>query len=113
MFTYTAYILNRFGERNDYDAVRFSDLSSFVFDDLWRGQKLSFYESKEELLDDLRYLDRLNVVKLRGNVRRRIELNKEKLEKISNIVEDSGQLTGVALFDEYKRRIDDAFLLLK
>lgn len=106
MWTYTAYILNRFGEKNGYSEIDFDELSEFVFDNLWRKQHLSFYETEEELRDDLRYLDRLGMIKFEQE---KISPNCSQLAMVSKIVEDSPLLTGVKLFDEYNRRIDKAF----
>jgi hypothetical protein len=106
MWTYTAYILNGLGKLNGYGNLDEKTLSKFVFDDLWRKNKLTFHDGEEDLMDDLRYLERLKVIGLNGKT---ITLNKGKLVKISDIVENSGLLTGVKMFDEYKRRIDCAF----
>ena len=106
MWTYTAYILNGFGERNNYSEIQFDELSNFVFGNLWQKQHLSFYETEEELKNDLRYLDRLGMIKFKQD---KISLNCSKLAMISKIVEDSPLLTGVKLFDEYNRRINRAF----
>jgi len=111
VWTYTAYILNKFGEKNNYGELSVDDLSVFVFDNLWRKQKLSFYDNREDLVLDLKYLDKLKVIDL--ELEKRIRLREKKLKKISRIVEDSALLTGVTLFDEYRRRIDKAFECLQ
>lgn len=113
MWTYTAYILNMFGERNGYTEVQFKELSDFMFDKLWRGQHLVFHDGKEDLMCDLRYLDKLEIINLEENNdydKTKIKIgNEDTLKKISKIVEDSALLTGVKLFDEYRLRIDKAF----
>ena len=106
MWTYTAYILNRFGEKNGYSEINFKELSNRNSDNLWRKHHLVFHDGEEDLRDDLRYLDRMGMIKFDHN---KIRLNCAHLAHVSRIVEDSPLLTGVKLFEEYNRRIDEAF----
>ena len=118
MWTYTAYILNRFGERNKYQDIQFGELSDFIFNNLWKKHQLVFHDGKEDLMCDLRYLDKIKVIKLEEygpdiNKSNIYLGNKAILKKASEKVEESALLTGVKLFDEYKERIDSAFEQIK
>jgi hypothetical protein len=108
MWTYTAYIINKFGE-NGYRQLWFKELSEFVFDELWRKGNLVFHDGDEDLLDDLRYLDKMKAIRLSDGEEVSMALNIGSLGHMSKVVEDSALLTGVKLFDEYKRRIDITF----
>ena len=118
LWTYTAYILNRFGERNGYSDMKFKELSEFIFDNLWRKQHLVFHDGKEDLMCDLRYLDKIKVIKLEEygpNINKsNIYLgNRTILKKASEKIEESALRTGLKLFDEYKEKIDSAFEQIK
>ena len=108
MWTYTAYILNKFGEKG-YSQLQFKELSEFVFDELWGKGHIVFHDGDEDLLDDLRYLDKLKAIRLKDRGDVGMTLNVGSLSHMSNVVENSALLTGVKLFDEYRKRIDDSF----
>jgi hypothetical protein len=119
MWTYTTYILGKYSEKCEKGPQKgvempFKAISEFVFDVLWRKEKLVFHDGDEDLFDDFVYLEKIGVVELAGidkgnfeNALIRIK-DKEKLSKIVKVVQDSANLTGVKLFDEYTRRIDQA-----
>jgi hypothetical protein len=108
MWTYTAYIINKFGEHG-YRELQFKELSDFVFNNLWKNGNLVFHDGDEDLLDDLRYLNKVKAIELREGKNIRMTLNRGCLGHMSRVVEDSALLTGVKLFDEYKKRIDKSF----
>jgi hypothetical protein len=108
MWTYTAYILNKFGEK-DYSELAFKELSEFVFGELWKKGHLVFHDGDEDLLGDLRYLDKVKAISLREGDKTSMTLNRGCLGHMSKVVEDSALLTGVKLFDEYRKRIDRSF----
>jgi hypothetical protein len=119
MWTYTTYILGKYSEKCEQGPQKgndmlFKDISGFVFDVLWRKEKLVFHDGDEDLFDDFRYLEKIGIVELEGNDKGNFEKthirikDKEKLAKIVKVVEDSANLTGVKLFDEYTSRINRA-----
>ncbi len=118
MWTYTTYIFGKYCEKCEgrpqkCDDLQFKEFSDFVFDILWRKKKLVFHDGEEDLYDDFRYLQKLGIVQLEGNENNiekvRIKITDQtKLNKIVKVVEDSANLTGVKLFDQYTIRINEA-----
>jgi len=117
MWTYTTYILGKYSEKCEQGSqgndMLFKDIAGFVFDVLWRKEKLVFHDGDEDLYDDFRYLEKIGIVEIEGAdgsfEKTHIKIkDKEKLSKIVKVVEDSANLTGVKLFDEYTSRINRA-----
>jgi hypothetical protein len=114
MWTYTAYILEKFCERkkDDCEEIEFKELNNFIFQILWRKNNLVFHDGINDLLDDLEYLKKINVITFEENKdpdKIILKINDRNiLLKISKIVDESAKLTGINLFNEYKERIDRA-----
>jgi hypothetical protein len=114
MWTYTTYVLGKYCDKNPKrcEELEFEDLYNFIFNNLWLKEKLVFHDGMQDLLLDLDYLKKLGVISFEGNEDpKKITIkitNKEALSKISKIVDDSFTLTGVKIFDDYKKRIDRA-----
>jgi len=106
MWTYTAYMLNKYAERNPKrSGISFDNFSNFVFDILWKNYKVVFHDGKGDLLCDLKYLEKLKVLDLKEGIGFK---NKNKLKQIAEVVENSSLLTGVKLLDTYRERVDKA-----
>ena len=113
MWTYTLYILDKYMQKNDKRSeLNFEELANFIFVTLWRKHHLVFHDGRNDLREDLRYMSKLGMITLEDNEdfgRIKIKIaNKEKLEQATEIVENSANLTGVKLFEDYKERIDEA-----
>jgi len=115
MWTYTAYILGKYCEKNPekYNELPFIEFAKFVFDVLWRKNNLIFHDGIKDLFEDFKYLQKLGIVELHEEDEKiekaKVKIkDKEKLAQILRVVEDSGNLTGVKLFDVYARRINSA-----
>ena len=116
MWTYTTYIFGKYCEKCGNEEQKCIDLSfktfsEFMFDVLWRKQKLVFHDGEEDLFSDFKYLQKLGIVEIKGEAGKMEEAilhikDGEKLSQIVKIVEDSAALTGIKLFDEYTRRIN-------
>lgn len=116
MWTYTSYILDKYCERKGGCAeLRFEDLYYFIFKVLWLKKQLVFHDGMKDLLLDLEYLKKLDVITFEEkDDAKKIVIkikNREALSNISQIVEDSATLAGVNLFGEYKKRIDEAIMV--
>jgi hypothetical protein len=90
----------------------FQELSSFIFGTLWKKHHLVFHDGKDDLRQDLRYMNQLGMIQLDdsedfGRIRIRVG-DREKLGRVAAIVEHSANLTGVGLFNDYIKRIDKA-----
>ena len=111
MWTYTAYILSMYLTKEPAEELKFAEFANFI-EVLWRKEKLVLYDSVEDLLLDIKYLEKLGVLTLNesDNLKRAtIKItDKAKLERIAKIVEDSAALTGVELFNAYVQRINSA-----
>jgi len=73
MWTYTLYMLDAFiRRRGKYSNIKFKfeDFSNFVFEDLWKNQKIVFHDTAKDLLKDVRYLGELNLVQYNENSNR-------------------------------------------
>ena len=118
MWTYTSYILGKLCEKAPAkcDNLPFTELSKFIFDVLWQKEKLIFYDGDKDLYDDLVYLKNIGIISLREEDEQNFDKiyicvnNKEKLNKIVEIVKNSGNVTGVKLYDEYIGRIQNALV---
>jgi len=113
MWTYTIYILYKYFEKHsERSELNFSELANFIFNELWKKQRLVFHDGRDDLRQDLRYLHKLGMIQLEDNedfARIKIKVSdKEKLKRAANIVENSADLTGVKLFSDYKQRIKKA-----
>lgn len=114
MWTYTAYILSKYLEKDPSKEteLKFTELANFVFKKLWREQKLVFHDSIEDLLLDIKYLEKLGIVALQeGENLDKITISvrdKAKLKQAAKIVEDSAMLTGVELLNTYVQKINRA-----
>ncbi len=112
MWTYTAYILEKYCEKNKCDELLFKEIDNFFFDILWRKEHLSFYENSLGLYEDLDYLRELGIIEFDEkdkSIETKIKIKEKKtLSKIAKMVEDSSKLTGIRLFEEYKKRINSA-----
>jgi len=119
MWTYTAFILGKYCEKNPekYDELPFSEFAKFVFDVLWREKNLIFHDGIMDLFEDLKYLQKLGIIELQEdeNIERaKLKVkDKEKLNRVVKVVEDSGTLTGVKLLDVYTKRINSAIDTIK
>lgn len=67
---------------------------------------MSFWESADDLLNCLKFLEKLSLIELAPKGFK--IKNKSGLERISNLVSDSPLITGITLFEEYNLRIDEA-----
>jgi hypothetical protein len=115
MWTFTLYILYKFMNKNPKRSeISFEELARFIFCQLWQKNHLVFHDGRDDLRYDLQYINRLGMIGLEDNqdfskIRIKVD-NKEKLKRIANIVEQTSSLTGVKLFDDYVKRIDEALL---
>ncbi|MCS7114720.1 MAG: hypothetical protein RMJ15_01130 [Nitrososphaerota archaeon] len=114
MWTYTAYILSKYlaKEPSKETELKFAEFANFVFKVLWRQEKLIFHDSIEDLLLDIKYLEKLGIVALREDENlEKITISvrdKVKLRQAAKIVEESATLTGVELFNTYVQKINRA-----
>jgi hypothetical protein len=111
LWTYTAYILEKYPKENK--EVAFQDLDNFIFDILWRKFKLAFHDGEKDLYLDLKYMGELGILDLDGNENEpgkvKIKVKDEKaLNEVVQTVERSHSLSGIDLFKDYKERIDSA-----
>jgi len=97
MWTYLAYIIYKLFEKKN--EVTVSDVCGFVMN---KDCELHIYFTFEELLSDLEYLKELGIIDIRGN---KIIPNFEKLKEIVNTVEESWSITGIYMFEIYRRKI--------
>lgn len=113
MWTYTLYIICKFLENKpDRVELNFQELADFIFNILWKKQHLIFHDGKDDLRQDLRYMNQLGIIQLQDNedfarIKIRVD-DREKLRRIAEIVEHSANLTGVELYSDYIKRIDKA-----
>jgi len=106
MWTYLSYIIHKLSEKFSLDFINYFDFRNFIFNHLWREHKLSFWESADDLLNCLKFLEKLSLIELAPKGFK--IKNKSGLWNISKIVSDSHLLTGITLFETYKLRIDEA-----
>jgi hypothetical protein len=113
LWTYTLYIICKFLENKpDRVELNFQELADFIFNILWKKQHLIFHDGKDDLRQDLRYMNQLGIIQLQDNedfarIKIRVD-DREKLRRIAEIVEHSANLTGVELYSDYIKRIDKA-----
>lgn len=114
MWTYTAYILSKYlaKEPSKETELKFTEFANFVFKVLWRQEKLVFHDSIEDLLLDIKYLEKLGIVTLQEDENlEKITISvrdKVKLRQAAKIVEESATLTGVELLNTYVQKINRA-----
>jgi len=93
------------------EELKFAEFVNFI-EVLRRKEGLVLYGSMEDLLLDIKYLEKLGVLAFNegGNLKKAtIKItDKAKLERIAKIVEDSAALTGVELLNAYVQRINSA-----
>ena len=112
MWTYTAYILGKYCKKKSVEQLQFKEISDFVFNVIWKEEKMTLWDGSEELYNDLKYLNQLKIINLAEkkdiNHTTISILNKKTLERAVKTVENSPMVTGVGLFAEYNKRINSA-----
>jgi hypothetical protein len=113
LWTYTLYIIYKYlGCKPERSELTFQELADFIFGTLWQKQHLVFHDGKSDLRQDLRYINQLGMIQLDDNEdfgRIKIKVaDREKLKSVANTIEQSANLTGVELFNDYAQRIDKA-----
>ena len=91
MWLYTCYMLfvylTKRGLSSDRIRVSFSEFADFVFGRVWGCEGLVFHDSEEDLERDLRYLDKLGVLKYHDH-EKVIELDPHGLKLLEQIARD-------------------------
>ena len=114
LWTYTTYILSKYLEKKPSKeaGLKFTEFADFVFNVLWRQDKLIFHDGANDLLLDLKYLKKIGIIEFEENANvEKIEVkikDKAKLKQVAKVVEDSATLTGVELLNAYVQRINKA-----
>jgi hypothetical protein len=104
MWTYLAYILERYWEATGKTKVLISEIYDFHAKFLWMGEHLTFWEGLNDLKSDISYLEKLKSISTNGDEIQMINLG--GLLSISNIVSNSDRDT--KLYEEYRARINRA-----
>jgi len=104
MWSLVAYVVYRLARGRDCLTV--DEVMTKIFYDIWVEEGLAICDSPQELMEILRYLEKLGIIKLEDNTIRIIDHN--RLERIAKIVENSPMRTQSKLYDELIRRIENA-----
>ncbi|MGA3193248.1 MAG: hypothetical protein ABSD73_12240 [Candidatus Bathyarchaeia archaeon] len=104
MWTYLAYILDRYWESTGKTKISISELYNFHNKFLWMGEHLTFWEGLDDLKADVSYLEKTNLITVKDDIIYIVNLG--GLSSVSRIVNDSGQVE--KLYGIYKERIDRA-----
>jgi len=104
VWTFIAYIIYRLCEEKGKNVIRLDELYKLFFDVFWRECKLALVDSKNELLDKLRYLEALGALRIKGD---RIEVNMREIKSIASIVENSTLKSELLIYRMYISRIEE------
>jgi hypothetical protein len=99
MWLLTSYILAKITEREGAMELNKYTLFDIIFEKLWKKKGLAINDSYEELEGELRYLRRLGIIELDGDIVR-VE-NMERLRKIADRVKS------IEEFHDYIENIDE------
>jgi hypothetical protein len=104
MWTYLAYILNRYREITTRDEVQVSEVYDFHNKFMILSEHISFWENLHDLHEDVLYLKKKDVISVEDFT---IKITDPKnLSKIAQVVRVKGKTP--ELYDVYKERIDRA-----
>ncbi|NVM55953.1 MAG: hypothetical protein HWN66_19805 [Candidatus Helarchaeota archaeon] len=116
MWTYTSYILSKVCEKDasKCEEFKFTDLSEFIFNILYRKHRVIFHDGEKDLYNDLYYLKELDILDFNDDNDDDYEKiilkikNIDKLNGIASIVKASPRVTKIELFKDYIEKIDKA-----
>ena len=106
MWTYLAYILDRYNQITGKAEIAVSELYKFHSKSMILRNHISFWENMNDLNDDIRYLNKLRLIEVVKEPEDTIKLT--DLKGLSRIYTIVNKPSSAVLFNKYKERIDDA-----
>ena len=109
MWIFTAYVLSRLAKKKGTNVISLNEIYKLFFDIFWKRCRLGLVDSKEELLEELRYLESLGALTIKGDT---IKVKINEIDKIASVVENSALRWELLIYKEYLSRIKEGIELL-
>ena len=106
MWTYLAYILDRYNAITGKSEITVSELYKFHSKSMILRNHISFWENMNDMNNDIRYLKKLKLIDVISEPEDTIKL--ADLKGLSKVYAIVNKPSTAVLFNKYKERIDDA-----
>lgn len=103
VWTVVGYLLSLYVDKYNTDIVELGKLTRLVFEKLWAEHNLALVDSPEELLEYLKYFEKLGIVRI--NRDKIVILDRNRLEKLRRVVEHSPLILKPDLYEDMINRI--------